>query len=623
MINANLNNGNYCIELTAFLFDAESRRMQYNSLSYSQPNDNMANSPIPYNQWVTYKRLMAYLRPYWWIALVTVLANALYSAVDAGMVKMLQPLIDNVFVAKDHNYIKWVPIIIPAAFLLRGVMSFVSDYGMAYIARHLIATIRQQVFQHLQRLPARYYDNTPCGQILSTLSYNVDQVAKASTNVVIDVIRNSFLTVFLLAVMFHTNWLMTLMFLTIGPIVVVIFTQASKRFRQISHRIQKNMGNVTQVAQENVDGYRVVRIFNGEQHEINKFKEVTEHNRHLEMKMIVTSAVSSPLIQLLGGVGLALTIYYAISPSGGQQLSAGEFAALMTAIVSLLNPIKQLTSISSKIQQGLAGAQSVFALLDLPPEPDRGKKALHKVQGSLSFKEVGFAYLPERPVLQNINLTIAAGETVAIVGRSGSGKSTLTSLLPRFYDDYQGDIFIDDVNTREVPLKDLRAQLAMVSQHVVLFNDTIAHNIAYGHDNMDRAAVENAAKLAYATGFITSLPQGFDTIIGENGVLLSGGQRQRLAIARAIYKNAPILILDEATSALDSESERYIQSALQSLMKNKTTLVIAHRLSTIEHADNIVVIEDGRIIEMGKHAQLLAKNGAYSQFHALQLQQVN
>jgi len=580
----------------------------------------MSKIPLPYSQWATYKRLMTYLKPYWWIAVLTVIANALYSAVDAGMVRLLQPLIDDVFVAKDNNYIKWVPIILPAAFLLRGAMSFISEYGMSYVARHLVVKARQQVFAHLQRLPSRFYDQTPSGQILSTISYNVDQLAKASTNVMIDVIRNTFLALFLLGVMFNTSWKMTLLFLTVGPLVVLVFTYASKRFRRISNSIQKNMGNVTQVAQENIEAYRVVRIFNGEQHEITKFSEVTEHNRHLEMKMIVTSAASSPLIQFLGGIGLALAIFYAISPSGGQELSAGQFATLMTAIVSLLNPIKQLTSISNKIQQGLAGAQSVFAFLDLPVEEDQGKKHFAKVKGDIEFKEVNFSYLPNKPVLQNINLNIKAGETVAFVGRSGSGKTTLTSLLPRFYDEYSGEINIDGMSIRDVPLEELRNYMATVSQHVVLFNDTIANNIAYAQETIDMERVKKAAELAYAAEFIDQLQQGYDTLIGENGVMLSGGQRQRIAIARAIYKNAPILIFDEATSALDSESEHYIQSALHTLMQDRTTLVVAHRLSTIEHADKIVVIEAGQIVEIGKHDELLAKNGFYAQFYKMQLQ---
>jgi len=580
----------------------------------------MPKTPLPYSEWATYKRLMGYLKPYWWIAVLTVMANALYSAVDAGMVRLLQPLIDDVFVAKNNDYIQWVPIILPAAFLLRGGMSFISDYGMSYVARLLIVRVRQQVFTHLQHLPARFFDQTASGQILSTLSYNVDQLAKASTNVMIDVVRNTFLAIFLLGVLFHTSWKMTLIFLTVTPVVIVIFAYASKRFRYISHSIQKNMGNITQVAQENIEAYRVVRVFNGEDHEIKKFAQVTEHNRHLEMKMIVTSAASSPLIQLLGGLGLALTIFYAISPSGGQELSAGQFATFMTAIVSLLNPIKQLSSISNKIQQGLAGAQSVFAFMDLPLEEDKGRDTFKSTKGNIAFNDVNFSYLPEKPVLQHINLSISAGETIAFVGRSGSGKTTLTSLLPRFYDYYTGDILIDGMNIRQVPLSHLRQQLAMVSQHVVLFNDTIAHNIAYAQENIDHEKVKKAAELAYASEFIHQLPQGYDTLVGQNGVLLSGGQRQRIAIARAIYKNAPILILDEATSALDSESEHYIQSALQALIQNRTTLIIAHRLSTIEHADKIVVLDAGKIVEIGKHADLLAKNGYYAQFYNMQLQ---
>lgn len=566
-----------------------------------------------------YSRLFNYIKPFWVIFLISVVANAGYSAVDAAMVKLMQPLIDDVFVKRDQGMVRLIPLLLPLAFLVRGVMSFTSDYGMAYISRRVVTTLRQQMFRRLQRLPATYYDQSSSGQILAKLTYNVDQVAKASTDVIVDVVRNSLLLVFLIGVMLWTSWRLTLVFLVVCPIVVLLFTKASKRFRKISHSIQDSIAKVTHIAEENIEGYQVVRTYGGQAYENKMFESVTESNRRLEMKMIVTKSISQPLIQCTGGIGLAMTVFMATSDYSPESLTAGAFATLMTAMVAMLNPIKQLTSISNKVQQGMAGAESIFAVLDEPIEQDQGHRTLRASKGHLEFNDVSFSYgTTQNEVLKHISLVIEPGEVVAFVGRSGAGKSTLTNLLLRFYDDYQGTIKLDGVDIKEFTLESLRSNFAFVSQQVMLFNDTVAHNIAYGQPNASLEQIKAAARAANAIEFIEKLPLGFETPVGENGVLLSGGQRQRIAIARAICKDAPLLIMDEATSALDTASEYAVQSAIDRLMREKTSIVIAHRLSTIEKADKIVVLDGGEVVETGTHQQLLAQNGHYAKLHANQ-----
>ena len=576
------------------------------------------------SQFPLYRRLFGYTQRYWKIFIVAVIANALYSAVDAGLIQMLQPLIDDVFVAKDAAKIALIPIIVPLAFLLRGSMSFISDYGMSWIGRQVVVVLRQEMFAHLQRLPASFYDRHATGELLSKLSFNVEQFAKASTSIVIDFVRSVFLIGMLLVVMLHTSWKLTLLFLTVGPLVGYLFRKTSQRFRKVSHDIQKTMSNVTHVAEENIKSYRDVRTYGGEKYEINNFNQVTQRNRQLEMKMVVASAASSPLIQCVGGIGLGVTIYFATSHLGPNVLSAGQFSVLISAMIGLLNPLKQLTAVSNKLQQGLAGAESVFSFLDTPVEQDLGTKICHKIVDNIEFRHISFAYPhTEKQILKQIQLNIKSGQTIALVGRSGSGKTSLVSLLPRFYDNYQGSILLDDVDSREYTLTSLRHQFAFVAQQVTLFNDSIAHNVAYAQgEEYDQNALWEALDAAHASEFVKQLPQGVHTLVGENGVLLSGGQRQRLAIARALYKKASVLILDEATSALDNESEAMIQQALAQLQATKrcTTLVIAHRLSTIERADQIIVMEKGNIVEVGTHTDLLEKGGIYTQLYRMQWQ---
>ena len=572
------------------------------------------------NSWETYKRLFHYVHRYWYIFLLAVIGSIGYSAVDAWLIKFLQPLIDDGLVARDDWFIQLIPIILPAAFLVRGIMSFTSDYSMSWLARYVVTIMRQEIFAHLQHLPASFYDTQTSGTLIAKIIYNTDQVARAATDVIIESVRNVFLVIFLLGVMFWTSWQLTLSFLIVGPFVVVIFIVASRRFRYLSRQTQAAVGELTHVTEENIEGYKVVRIFGGENYEISQFNKAVERTRRYEMKNYLTRNLSVPTIQILGGFAFGLVIYIAIHHLPASELTAGSFATIAAAMVGLLKPLKEITSVSNKIQRGLAGAESVFELLDQPVEHDAGSLVVERVKGEIHFDHVSFAYNAERDlVLENINFHVQPGQRIALVGRSGSGKSTIIQLLTRFYSNYQGQIKIDNYDLKEFTLPSLRQQFAMVTQHITLFNDTIANNITYGNEApVDEQRLYAAAKAAHALEFIEKLPQGFASEVGENGVLLSGGQRQRLAIARAIYKDAPILILDEATSALDTESERHIQLALDELMRNRTSIIIAHRLSTVEKADRILVLDGGQIVEQGSHQELLALDGHYAKLRKMQ-----
>lgn len=576
----------------------------------------------PGRGFATYKRLLQYTHAYWPFFLVSLVASVLYSALDAATTKLLQPMIDKGFVTRDPHIIWLVPIVVPAIFLLRGLASFASDYCMTTVGRRVVMTLRQQMFSHLLRMPATFYDRSTSGQLISKLIFNVEQVSRSCTTVIADTVRQGCLVIFLIVVMFVTSWRLTLIFMIVVPLMAGLFHYVSRRFRRLGHQIQHTMAGVTHVAEENIEGYKVVKIFGGEGYESSQFNNATQRHRHLEMKSAVTDAASAPIIQFVGGCGLALAALFAMQ-GGAHALTAGQFTALVVAMVGLLRPIKQLTSVNNDVQRGIAGADSIFELLDEPLETDTGIKVLTHSKGAIEYRSVNFNYRQEQnSALHDINFTIEPGETIALVGRSGSGKTTLVNLLPRFYDHYQGKILVDGIDTRELKLANLREQIALVSQHVTLFNDSIGHNIAYGKlSTSNTSALYAAAEAAYAMEFIKELPDGFNTRVGENGVLLSGGQRQRIAIARALYKDAPILILDEATSALDTASELMIQKALETLMQNRTTLVVAHRLSTIEKADRIFVMHEGRIVEIGTHAELLALGGHYATLHALQFKE--
>lgn len=565
-----------------------------------------------------YKRLLSYVKPFWPILVLGVMANVIYSFIDAGFTYMMKPFLDKSFINIDIEFIKKIPFIILLGITLRGLVSSLGGYCMTWVARSVVKVLRLRVFAHIVHLPADFYDETTSGLLLSKILYDVEQVAQVSADALTDFVQNTCLVIGLLSVMMILCWQLSLMFLLTIPFVGLIVGLTNKRVRRINHRVQKTMGEVTEIASEAIEGYRVVRIFGGEGHEKAKFNQACEASRRNDMKVAMSKAFNVSGVQFIIAISIAMIILAAIQLSTVIMLSAGSFLAIIAAMLQLIKPMKTLTNLNATIQRGLAGAESVFDLLDSPIESNQGLVLTQKVQGEIQFHNVSYAYRKGLPVLHEVNFTIKAGESVALVGHSGSGKTTVASLLPRFYDVTQGHISLDGIPINDIHLNSLRQQMALVSQQVTLFNDTLANNIAYGCFHVSREQIIAAAKLAYADEFINKLPQGYDTRVGENGVLLSGGQRQRIAIARAVLKDAPILILDEATSALDSESEQYIQAALDEVMKNRSSLIIAHRLSTIKKADKILVMQQGRLVEQGNHHELIQLNGYYAQLYQVQ-----
>lgn len=582
----------------------------------------MARDPEQYTGVEVYRRLLGYSLRYWPVLALSVFTMLVVAATETGFAALMRPLMDQSFVARDSSAIKWVPLALIGIFLLRGAAEFVSVYSIKYVARMVIKELRSGLFDHLLDLPVRFYDNASSGQLISRLSYNVEQVASAATDSVSILIRDTLTVLGLLAWMFYLNWMLTLAVLIVAPLVALLVSQVTRRFRRISHRIQHNMGNVTQVVQEVIEGNRVVKIFGGEDYERGRFETINENNRRLHMKMIFTHALHLPLVQFFVALALALIVWLATLEPVLETVTVGTFVSFITAMLLLLTPVRRLTNVNEKLQKGIAAGQSIFSLLDAEMERDQGDLRIERARGDIRFRGVSFHYDADKgQVLRDIDLHIHPGETVALVGRSGSGKTTLVNMLPRFYDPQSGQILLDGVDLRQYRLADLRNQIAYVGQHVTLFNDTIARNIAYGKlGDVNREDIVHAAEAAHAMEFIRRLPDGFETRVGDNGVMLSGGQRQRLAIARALLKDSPILILDEATSALDTEAERHIQAALENLMHHRTTLVIAHRLSTVERADRIVVMQDGAMVESGRHEELLAKGGIYARLHRLQFE---
>ena len=572
-----------------------------------------------------YKRLATYAlhyRLFLFFAFCGLLINAVTQPMFAAYIK---PLLDGTFMDKNPETIQWAPFALLFIFLLRGVSGFISGYFLSLVGRNVVTTIRSQLFSHLLHLPLNYYDKNNSGQLITLLIFQVEQLATAATKGLKVLVQDTATVIGLLALMLYYSWELTLVVFLTGPVIAVIISYVSKRFRRFSRQIQDSVGDVTQISSETLSAPREIRIFDGLAGEKKRFEDVNERNRQSFMKRTVTELLSMPVVHFIVAIALAIIIYMATNDGLIDRFTPGTFMAYMSAMMLLLDPVKRLTQINSTLQSGIAAGENIFSLLDEETEKDTGTQVIGVAKGNIEFKNISFRYENHLDdVIKNVSFSVKAGQKIALVGQSGSGKTTLVNMLPRFYNYYAGDIFLDGLAITDIKLASLREQFAYVGQDITLFNDTIRNNIAYGKmQSASDEQIKQAVKAAYALEFIEALPEGFDTYVGENGTLLSGGQKQRIAIARAILADAPILILDEATSALDTQSEKAIQAALESLLKGRTTFMIAHRLSTIESADNIIVMEEGEIVEMGTHKDLLAKDAAYAKLHQLQFDQIN
>jgi len=567
-----------------------------------------------------FRRLLAYAKAYKAAAIVSIFGMLGYAAIDSFVFSQLQPLIDNGLDGQDPTFMKWAPFFIVVMFILRGICHFAGNYTLAWLGNNVVANIRQELFEHVMSMPVAYHDKESTGSLISKLTFDTEQVLSAVSKALLTLVQQGAFVIGLLIVMFYNSWQLASIFLLITPVIAVIVTVVSRRFRQVSKSIQGAMGEVTTAAEQTFNGHKVVLTFDGQQREFERFGKINKHNRQQRMKLVAAKSASVPIIQIIASFALAFVLYVANLDSMREEISAGVFMTVLMCMVTLLRPLKLLTTVNSEFQKGMAASVSIFAVLDQKTEQDTGTIALKRAEGILAFEQVNFFYneQDEKQALTDLTFSANVGETVALVGRSGSGKSTASALLLRFYDATTGKVLIDGKNITDYKLKDLRKQFAYVSQQVVLFNDSIANNIAYGKPDATLAEIEDAARKAHVMEFVEGLPEGLDTNIGDNGAMLSGGQRQRVAIARALLCDAPFLILDEATSALDTESERHIQDALSVLQKDRTCIVIAHRLSTIESADKIIVMDQGQIKEQGDHHALLALDGAYAQLHKFQ-----
>lgn len=581
----------------------------------------MSDSDLSTRQ--TFCRLWPTISPFKAGLLVAGVALIINAAIDPFMLTLLKTLLDDVIGKNNHTVLLWMPLVIIGLILIRGVSGYISSYCIAWVSGKVVMTLRRRLFSHMMGMPVSFFDQQSTGTLLSRISYDCEQVASSSSSSLVTVVREGASIIGLFVMMFYYSWQLSLILLVLAPVVSLAIRIVSRRFRRISKNMQNTMGQVTTHAEQMLKGHKVVLMFGGQQAETARFEQVSNTMRRQGMKMVSATSLSDPIIQLLASSALAFVLYAASFPSVMATLTAGTISAVFSAMLMLMRPLKSLTNVNAQFQRGMAACQTLFTILDTEQEKDEGRRVVKRASGSIEFRDVTFTYPgAERAALRHINLTLPAGKTVALVGRSGSGKSTLASLLTRFYDIDSGAILLDGHDLREYTLASLRKQVALVSQHVHLFNDTVANNIAYARtDVFSREAIEKAAQMAHALEFINKMENGLDTVIGENGVLLSGGQRQRIAIARALLRDSPILILDEATSALDTESERAIQSALETLQQNRTTLIIAHRLSTIEKADEILLVEEGEIVERGSHQQLLQKNGAYARLYQMQFSQ--
>ncbi len=565
-----------------------------------------------------YLRLLHYVLPYRAVFLLSIITMVVVAATEPMFPALLEPMLDGSFIKKDQTLIKWIPLLIIVLFVVRGVASYVSAVSLAWVASKLVMDLRNLMFRKLLSLPTKYYDDNSSGNLIANLAFNVSQVTNAATNVVTVLVRDSLTTVGLLAWMFYKNWKLALVVLASAPIIALVVKIFSARLRGSSRNVQRSLGEISHVLEESIEGHKVVKVFGGHEYEGQRFFKVINAARHFHMKQVMASSANVPIVQLIVASALATIVYIATLQTDANQITVGGFVSFMVAMLLLFGPLKHLIGVNEHLQRGLAAAEVVFQMLDETSETDGGTLTLDHPKGKIEFRDVSFSY-GARSTLAGISFVVEAGETVALVGSSGSGKTTVVNLIPRFYHASAGEILIDSINIEKIKLADLRAHIALVSQDVVLFNDTVAANIAYGREaHSTQEEIIAAARAAHAMEFIENLPEGLQTYIGENGVRLSGGQRQRLAIARALLKNAPILIMDEATSSLDSESERHVQAALDELMRNRTTIVIAHRLSTIEKADRIIVMQEGRIAEIGSHPELLARNQLYAQLYRIQ-----
>ena len=567
-----------------------------------------------------YFRLLRYFKPYRGLAVLSVVLMAAAGGVDALLVRLLKDLIDGFDSLASGEMPLWVmPVVLLGLGLLRMLTSYGYEYTSSWLSSRITHDVRAEMYERLLRLPVATYDRSSVGELLSRVTYDVNQIMEAGLQVITVIVKDGVLAISLLAILFYTDWQLAMFCALLAPGVAISMKVVGRRQRRLSLQTQDSMGMLARILDESLGGHRVVKVFNGQDYEAGRFARTNQQVRRLTVKRAATTAINSGLNLFMVAVTIALIVYFAGVRTQAGALTAGAFVSFMGAMLLLQQPVKSLTKINDQLHRGLAAAQTVFALIDQAAEPDLGTKPIEHARGEIDIRGLRFAYNDDKvPALQDIDLHVRAGETVAFVGQSGSGKTTLVNLIARFYSGYQGELLLDGVPIDDYRLRDYRRQLAMVGQDVVLFNDTVAANIAYADPAPDPARIRAAAEAAFASGFIDALPNGFEEVLGEEGARLSGGQRQRLAIARAIYRDAPVLILDEATSALDTESERMVQAALDNLMRDRTTLVIAHRLSTIEKADRIVVMYQGRIVESGTHAELLAKKGAYAAMHAVQ-----